>query len=108
MACLALFIRRVYVLNYATQTDLLLLSPASQFRNSLERPPQVILEILYTDQHLGESTIYSRLSSTSSTPILKRTRRGGLFGSALTRCSTNDSTPPRLVAGFETDHLMKQ
>ena len=38
-------------------------------------------------------------TSTSSTPTLIRSSRGSSLASACTRCSIDDSTPPRLVAG---------
>ena len=39
------------------------------------------------------------LTSTSSTPMLNLIRHGLELGSVCRRCSTSDSTPPRLVAG---------
>ena len=50
--------------------------------------------------------VLPELTSISSIPILRRIRRGSAPGSECIRCSINDSTPPKLVAGYSNQTII--
>lgn len=69
--------------------------------DSFEGLRHIALEVLHNS--VNETITLSgkrEITSKSSTPTLMRTILGSAPASELERCSINDSTPPKLVAGY--------